>query len=175
MFFIPQFSKDYIEGFGATATELNQNHIWNPQSKFFRNAINLAAYGAYDVNVTEDDDYVGTWEDSFLFTGYENGKYGFLTSCVANIIGRHDFEVYTTNHFPQYRQPSVGANEIVVGLNWKGQGCIPNTDYNGNTVRVGITDPRLYLPKVVQNLLDLEFGYDKELFGKETVEKQIMT
>ena len=169
-----QFQSDYIEGIGAHASEVNQ-HLLNPHSKIFRNAINLTVAGSYLDDINIEEDYHGTWEDSFLFQGYENGKHGFLTSLIANIIGRHGFVAYTTNHKPQYRCPNLGKNDIIIALGWHGKNVIPEKDKNNNPVIVGVTEPRLYLPDVVTNLMDLEFGYDKENLDTETVTKQMMT
>lgn len=116
----------------------------------------------------EDEDYVGTWEDAFLFDGYENGKYGFLTNAVSSVIARHGFEIRNLSHNVSI---SNGVkNNIICELKWKGQNCIPDRDLNGNPVVLGKTYPRLFLPKVIQDILDLEFGYDKELFGADRVE-----
>ena len=146
----------------------------NPSSKIFRNAINLTVAGSFLDQIDLEQDYYGTWEDSFLFKGYENGKYGFLTSSVANIIGRHGFVAHTTNHRPQYKCPNLGKNDVIIALGWAGENVIPERDKKGNPVVVGVTDPRLYLPDVVTNLMDLEFGYDKENLDTETVERQLI-
>jgi len=118
----------------------------------------------------EQEDYVGRWEDAFLFTGFENGKYDFLTVCISGIIARHGFHVQTiSNGHSQYAQPEIGGNDVIIRLFWKGQNCIPSLDAKGDRVRIGITEPRLYLPDVIIKLLDDEFGYDKEIRDAETV------
>lgn len=126
--------------------------------------------GVIEHGVRENEDYVGTWEDAFLYQGYENGKYSFLTSIICSVIARHGFEVKSLNHGLQHlAKQSLGKNNIICRLGWKNQNCIPSTDLNGDPVVVGVTDPRLYLPKVIQNILDLEFGYTKELEGAERI------
>lgn len=137
-----------------------------------KHAVDFAHCGAGIIQhgVREDDDYVGTWEDAFLFNGYENGKYSFLTSIICSIIARHGFDVKNLSHGLQHlANPSLGNNNIICRLGWKGESCIPSTDINGDTVVLGLTDPRLYLPKVVQDILDLEFGYTKEVVGAERI------
>lgn len=155
---IPKFDKDYVEPLGMTEAQFISQNKHNLLNKLY-SALNLC------LNIPEEhEDYQGTWEDAFLFSGYENGKFKFLTAFVHESIRRHGFYIETTTHRPQYRMPSLGGNEIIILVNWKGQNCIPDKDINGNRVRVGITDPRLYLPDIVIKLLDLEFGYDKEIW-----------
>mgnify|MGYP005989659239 CR=1 FL=1 len=172
-------SGTYLPALKATEDELKTNGFYEQsffQNKVLANVVNItnaaACYGSL-MDENQQQDYVGKWEDAFLFSGYENGKHSLLTSIIANAIERHGFTALTTCHYSQYRQPSIGENDIIVFLHWKGENVIPSTDKNGNQVRIGITDPRLYLPKVVQSLLDLEFGYDKELFGRETITRRI--
>jgi len=155
---IPKFDNTYIEPLGMSAPqyiEQNKKHLLNKLLSAANLALNCP---------TEDVDYQGRWEDAFLFKGYENGKHKFLTSFVQESIRRHGFYIETTVHRPQYRQPKLGSNEIIILVYWKNQNCIPDTDKNGKKVRVGITNPRDYLPEIVIKLLDLEFGYDKEIW-----------
>lgn len=172
-------SGTYLPALKATEDELITSGFYHQsflQNKVLANVVNItnaaACYSAL-MDENQQQDYVGRWEDAFLFAGYENGKHSFLTSIIANIIERHGFTALTTCHYAQYAQPSIGGNEIIVFLHWKEENVIPPTDKNGNQVRVGITDPRLYLPRVVQSLLDLEFGYDKELLERETLTRRI--
>jgi hypothetical protein len=109
-----------------------------------------------------EEDYVGRWEDAFLATGYENGKYSFLTNFVIMSIKRHGF-VTRYNRDPSVIDTGDQRNAYITELYFKEQSCIPDRDKKGDPVIVGYTDPRLYLPDVIIKLLDLEFGYDKEL------------
>lgn len=113
-----------------------------------------------------EKDYVGKWEDAFLKNGYEFGKHSFLTNFVIMAIRRHGF-VVKYNRDPEITPSDYdkNINAYITGLFWKEQTCIPDKDIKGNPVLLGVTDPRLYLPDVVIKLLDLEFGYDKELNG----------
>ncbi len=172
-------SGTYLPALKATEDDLRTNGFYHQsflQNKVLANVVNItnaaACYG-YLMEENQQEDYVGRWEDAFLFSGYENGKHSLLTSIIANTIERHGFTALTTCHYAQYAQPSIGGNDIIVFLHWKGENVMPSTDKNGNQVRIGITDPRLYLPKIVQDLLDLEFGYDKELFDKETLTRRV--
>lgn len=137
-----------------------------------KHAIDFAECGGgiIEHGTKEGDDYVGTWEDAFLFTGYESGKYSFLTNIVCSVIARHGFDVKNMSHGMQHlAKPSIGNNNIICLLGWKGQNCIPDKDVKGDPVVIGVTDPRLYLPQPIQSILDLEFGYTKELDGAERV------
>ena len=172
-------SGTYLPALKATEDELKASGFFQQsffQNKVLANVVNITnaavRYGSL-MEENQQQDYVGKWEDAFLFAGYENGKHSLLTSVIANIIERHGFTALTTCHYSQYAQPSIGKNDIIVFLHWKGENVIPSTDKNGNQVRIGITDPRLYLPRIVQDLLDLEFGYDKELLEKETLTRRI--
>lgn len=105
-------------------------------------------------------DYHATWEDAFLFQGYENGEKSFLTALVCQNIDAHGFITTTTSHWPEKKNPKLGKNEVIVRLQFKGQECIPSLDIQGKPVIIGKTNPRLYLPREVQKLLDSVFGYD---------------
>ncbi len=110
----------------------------------------------------KDIDYVGRWEDAFLYNGFENGKYRFLTPAILQRITRHGFLI-KCNYHDKKNLVSKNTNYIIEEMHWKGISCIPEKDINGNTVNVGYTDPRLYLPDIIQKLFDEEFGYDKEV------------
>jgi hypothetical protein len=109
-----------------------------------------------------EEDYQGTWEDAFLANGYENGKYSFLTHYVILSIRRHGFSV-KFNRDPEFHSSKATQNAFITQLWYNGQNCFPTKDRKGDPVVVGVTDPRLYLPDIVIKLLDLEFGYDKDL------------
>lgn len=110
----------------------------------------------------EEVDYVGRWEDAFLYNGFENGKYRFLTPAILQRITRHGFLIQSSVHTKKNAIPE-GINYIIEKMHWKGISCIPEKDINGNTVNIGYTEPRLYLPDIIQKLFDQEFGYDKEV------------
>lgn len=174
--------KDYIPEIDMTASEARQSGLLDfnkaHDNKFIRNVLNFAHVSneleqvRSSGHLSEENDYVGIWEDAFIFKGFENGEHKFLTSAISNIMGRHGFVVLTTAHKSAYRRPDIGNNEVIISLKWRGRECIPDRDVGGDPVIVGISDPRLYLPRIVQDLFDLEFGYDTELIGKETAEKQ---
>lgn len=109
-----------------------------------------------------DIDYQGTWEDAFLYKGYENGKYRFLTGFFLQNIQELGFLFSSSYHNPTFRNDKIGKNWIVCQLTYRGENCIPEKDRAGNKVVLGVTEPRLYLPAIVQKLLDIEFGYDME-------------
>jgi len=109
-----------------------------------------------------EEDYQGTWEDAFLANGYENGKYSFLTHYVILSIRRHGFAV-KYNRDPEFFSSKAAQNAFIKEMWYKEQNCFPEKDRKGDPVIVGITDPRLYLPDVIIKLLDLEFGYDRDL------------
>jgi len=104
------------------------------------------------------EDFHATWEEAFLFQGFDNGKAAFLTSSVMYQIDRHGFVSTATFHWPEKRNPSLGNNEIIVRLQYKGEDCIPEKDVRGNKVIQGLTNPREYLPNVIIKILDEEFG-----------------
>lgn len=170
--------EDYIAPLGVSKSELNSTpHLFN---KLQFHSVNLANASLMQEEAAEDD-YQGRWEDAFLFSGFDKGKHSFLTSIIAEVISRHGFIAYTTNHRPWMRPPpsptpvkeEAKYNEIIVDLMWKDQHCIPDRTKSGDKVIIGVTEPRLYLPDVVCKLLDLEFGYDKEIYDKDTVERQV--
>ena len=104
----------------------------------------------------EGEDYRAEWEDAFLLSGFENGKYSFLTAFVALSIKRHGFTTAT--------QRNPDANAVITHLHFKGENVIPDKDAAGNPVIIGVTDPRTYLPKEIQIILDDEFGYDRDVY-----------
>ena len=162
--------------FGPIFDPNNLNPLTSNEKKF-KHFLDFSQIGAgllslpTEERFREGNDYVGLWEDAFLFTGFEGGKYSFLTNCIAGIIARHGFDVQTIDDtFPEYAQPQIGSNNVICRVIWNGQSCIPDNDVKGEKVRVGITEPRLYLPEVVIKLLDDEFGYEKEFQDTETVQ-----
>lgn len=104
------------------------------------------------------EDFHATWEEAFLFRGFDNGKASFLTSSVMYQIDRHGFVSTATFHWPEKRNASLGKNEIIVRLQYKGEECIPEIDKFGKRVVIGVTNPRYYLPDVVIKILDEEFN-----------------
>lgn len=116
----------------------------------------------------EELDYVGCWEDAFLYAGFENGKYNFLTSAIAQTVQRHGIHIecdYPEIWFWQKRE----KNDIIVSLKIYGKETIPEKTIHGEKVVKGITPPREYLPDVVQKLFDAEFGYDKDFEGTQRI------
>lgn len=104
------------------------------------------------------EDFLATWEEAFLFQGFNNGQASFLTSSVMYQIDRHGFVSTATFHWPEKKNPYLGNNEIILRLQYKGEDCIPEYDKFGKKVVQGLTNPRYYLPKVVVKILDEEFG-----------------
>lgn len=130
-----------------------------------REYTNTMLFGELLTNdLSRDEDYQGAWEDAFLFSGYENGKFGFLTGFVALSIKRHGFKVYTSATPDQLAFGLPSENVVIRRLVFNDQECIPDTDVSGNPVIIGVTDPRTYLPKEIQIILDDEFGYDRDIY-----------
>jgi len=115
----------------------------------------------------EEDDYVGCWEDAFLYKGFEKGKYNFLTSAIAQTVQRHGFRCVCD--YPPNLSFWVKKNDIIKELWFSGKNVIPDTTVDGNKVAIGYTHPRKYLPPIVQKIFDDEFGYDKDFEGKQRI------
>lgn len=104
------------------------------------------------------EDYVANWEEAFLFHGFTNGEYSFLTTQIMHHIDKYGFVSTATYHWPEKRNPKLGNNEIIVRLQYKGQECITDVDKKGDKIIIGATEPRSYLPDEVIRLFDAEFG-----------------
>jgi hypothetical protein len=128
----------------------------------FGHCKNLLDTKVFDTVVTDPyrngEDFRASWEEAFLFRGFDNGKAAFLTSSVMYQIDRHGFVSTATFHWPEKRNPALGNNEIIVRLQYKDQECIPENDKFGRKVIQGLTNPRDYLPSIVIKLLDEDFG-----------------
>jgi hypothetical protein len=168
MFLLPKFSfrenekqiETWHESVGNVFSFLDRK---GPEAAFFaktqffiNKALEEAAQQPHDI------DYQGRWEDAFLYRGYENGKYKFLTGLFLQNIQEIGFSYSSSAHCPEFENKKLGGNWVVVNLQYKNQPCVPDTDIYGNKVIVGVTEPRLYLPDIVCKVLDLEFGYDQE-------------
>ena len=84
-----------------------------------KHAVDFAecGWGVLENGTKEENDYVGEWEDAFLFTGYENGKYSFLTNIICSVIARHGFEVKNLSHgMGHLARRSIGNNNIICRL-----------------------------------------------------------
>jgi hypothetical protein len=168
MFLLPKFSvrengkqvETWHESVGDVFSYLNKIE---PEVGFFaktqisiNEALEEAARQPHDIH------YQGRWEDAFLYQGYENGKYKFLTGLFLQNIQEIGFTYSSSVHLPEFKNNELGKNWIVVNLHYRNEPCVPDTDVAGNKVIVGVTEPRLYLPDIVCRVLDLEFGYDQE-------------
>ena len=168
MFLLPKFSvrengkqvETWHESVGDVFSYLNKIE---PEVGFFaktqisiNEALEEAARQPHDIH------YQGRWEDDFLYQGYENGKYKFLTGLFLQNIQEIGFTYSSSVHPPEFKNDKLGKNWIVVNLHYRNEPCVPDTDVAGNKVIVGVTEPRLYLPDIVCRVLDLEFGYDQE-------------
>lgn len=141
----------------------NENEI-NPQ-EVLHDYLNIMLAGEATLAQPLEEDYRGCWEDAFLLNGYENGKHSFLTGFVAMSIKRHGFKVSTEAHKDARIIDHVdGRNIIITGLLYNGENCIPDKTTSGDPVILGVTDPRAYLPREIQVILDDEFGYDRDIY-----------
>jgi len=128
------------------------------------NLDNCLNYQVYEKDVQNRDpyrngeDYIASWEDAFLFQGFDNGKYGFLTTQIMYHIDKYGFVSTATYHWPEKKNPKLGSNEIIVRLQYKGEDCIGDVDKKGEKIILGVTEPRSYLPNEVIMLFDTEFG-----------------
>ena len=147
---------------GATLQRLFGEEV--TEEEFAREYINIVLAGEAISAEPQQENYGATWEEAFLFDGYENGKFFFLTGFVALSIKRHGFKVYTEAHLnTRFLQKPI-RNIIITRLVYEEQDCIPDRDAKGNPVVLGITNPRDYLPKKIQQILDDEFGYDRDVY-----------
>lgn len=128
------------------------------------NVNNWAENGIFDKEKASSDpfrngeDYVANWEEAFLFHGFTNGEYSFLTTHIMHHIDKYGFVSTATYHWPEKRNPKYGNNEIIVRLQLRGQECITDVDKKGDKIIQGVTNPRDYLPDEVVRLFDEEFG-----------------
>lgn len=124
--------------------------------QMIQDGLKEAASQPHDIN------YQGIWEDAFLYNGYENGKYRFMTGFFLQNIQERGFLYNSSYHNKNAVNPKLGNNWIVFAMWYNKENCIPEKDIKGDKVVLGVTNPRLYLPDVVIKLLDMEFGYDME-------------
>jgi len=128
------------------------------------NVHNWVKSGVFEEDFARNDpfrngeDYVANWEEAFLFHGFTNGEYSFLTTQIMHHIDKYGFVSTATYHWPEKRNPKLGNNEIIVRLQYKGQECITDVDKKGDKIIIGATEPRSYLPDEVIRLFDAEFG-----------------
>lgn len=161
--FAPLIQKFGNRAFLESKQEFTDVFIRNNFQKIIKSGLNMFAVAqTCTADKIPDEDYEGRWEDAFLFSGFENGKYSFLTPMIAETLKRHGFDI-ETSHQRNLQELINPRNVIITKFHWKGKTCISEKDKKGDPVIVGLTEPRLYLPDIVIKLLDLEYGYDKEL------------
>jgi hypothetical protein len=163
MLLTPLIQKFGNKPFLESKQQFTEDFIKNNFSSLLKSGLNMFAVAATcTTEKTPDEDYEGKWEDAFLFSGFENGKYSFLTPMIVETLKRHGFDI-EVSHQKKLTELVSDRNVIITKFLWKGKTCIPEKDIKGDYVILGVTEPRLYLPDVVIKLLDLEYGYDKEL------------
>lgn len=163
MLFAPLIQKFGNQLFLESKQQFADDFIANNFQNILKSGLNMFAVAqTCTADKIPDEDYEGKWEDAFLFTGFENGKYSFLTPMIVETLKRHGFDI-EVSHQKDLTELCKNRNVIITKFSWKGENCIPDRDRKGSPVIVGVTEPRLYLPDIVVKLLDLEYGYDKEL------------
>jgi hypothetical protein len=161
--FAPLIRRFGSRPFLESKQEFTDLFIKNNFNGLMKSALNMFAVAqTCTLEKFPDVDYEGHWEDAFLFSGFEKGRYSFLTPMIAETLKRHGFDI-ETSHQKKLSELIEDRNVVITKFFWKGKTCIPDTDIKGDPVIIGVSEPRLYLPDVVIKLLDLEYGYDKEL------------
>ena len=161
--FAPLIQKFGNRAFLESKQEFADIFIKNNFQSILKSGLNMFAVAqTCTIDKVPDEDYEGHWEDAFLFTGFENGKYSFLTPMIVETLKRHGFDI-EVSHQKNLGELVSNRNVIITKFYWKGTNCIPDKDKKGDPVIIGVSEPRLYLPDIVIKLLDLEYGYDKEL------------
>lgn len=156
-----KFKENFLPSVDMTKDEFHTKH----GRQWLNYARNVVASMEVTNSENQVDNYVGVWEDAFLFDGFENGKYKFLSPAILQCMHRHALFGMGSWHIAfseAYLVENSERNDVILELYWKGKSIIPDTDIRGNKVQIGVTNPRYYLPAEVISLFDKEFGYDDD-------------
>ena len=94
MLFAPLIQKFGNQLFLESKQQFANDFIANNFQNILKSGLNMFAVAqTCTADKIPDEDYEGKWEDAFLFTGFENGKYSFLTPMIVETLKRHGFYI----------------------------------------------------------------------------------